>query len=460
MGSKPDLNDTLKDAGRGATASAGRLRLRSGLVVAQVALTLVLLTGAGLMVNTMRNLAAVDPGFDTEEILTLRLQLDEGRYTEDAAVAGETKTVSPRVDAFHARVLRRLQTLPGVEAAAGIHFLPLSGWTISRILAIEGDPAPAAAEEIDVFDPDQEWVRPAYRAVLGDYFDVMRIPLLQGRAFTVRDTVEAPWVVVINRTMAEKYWPGENPIGEQLTVARDAWGGPAPGERPRAVVGVVEDVLDRSVQQTEAGPTMYVPAVQRPLVLLHPRRWRTQMSYLVRTAGDPMSLAPTVERVVADLDPDQPIHAMQPMRQLVAIWTDGPRFYTLLTVVFATVALVLSVIGIYGVMAYTVPQRTHEIGIRMSLGAARGHVVRQVALRGLALGASGGALGLVGAYWLTRLMPALRIDSASLLFGVSVRDPATWAAVSLLLVGAVLLACYGPTRVATKIDPMTALRHE
>ena len=289
----------------------------------------------------------------------------------------------------------------------------------------------------------------------------MGIPLLQGRTFTDRDTAEAPWVVVINRAMAEKYWPNTDPTGQQLTVVRGVWGGPAPGERPRTLVGVVEDVHGWSVQEVEPEPTMYVPAAQR--TLLPVRDWRTQMSYVVRTAANPMSLGPMMQRVVPEIDPDQPVSSVQPMRQVVAIWTDSPRFYTLLLVVFAAVVLVLSVAGIYGVMAYSVAQRTHEIGIRMALGAARGHVVRMVAGRGLALGGAGILLGLIGSFWLTLLMRTFRVDfdpSSALLFGVSARDPATFATVSLLLVGAVVLACYRPTRVATKVDPMTALRHE
>ena len=356
-------------------------------------------------------------------------------------------------------MLQRLQTLPGVASAAGINILPLSHGGISRILAIAGHPAPGAGEE-SVDWRREEWVRPQFSAVMGDYFDVMGISLLQGGAFTARDAAEAPWVVVINRAMAETYWPNEDPIGQQLRVVRGAFGAPAPGERQRTVVGVVEDVHDWSLQQ-EPRPIIYVPAVQQSLSY-----WvgaRLTMSYVVRTAADPMSLAPVVQRVVAEIDPDQPIEAMHPMRQLVAIWTDVPRFYTLLLVMFAAVALVLSLIGIYGVMAYAVTQRTHEIGIRMALGAARGQIVRLVAGRGLLLVASGVVLGLLGSFWLTRLMPTFRVDfdpSSSLLYGVSATDPATFAAVSVLLLGAVVLACYGPTRVATRVDPMTALRHE
>ena len=459
-GSRLDLTASLKDTGRGATAGAGRLRLRAALVVAQVALALVLLTGAGLMISTMRNLAAVDLGFDTEQLLTFRLSLDRERYLQDA-LAGEPQNVlSPRADAFHAQVLRRLQTLPGVESAAGIHVLPLSHYETMRILAIDGHHAPSANEEIDVFDLDQGWVRLAYRAVLGDYFDVMGIPLLQGRAFTARDVAEAPWVVVINRAMAEQYWPNADPIGQPLTVVCGVFGRPTPGERPRTVVGVVEDAQSWSVQELDPRATMYVPAAQR--TLLPVRDSRTQMSYVVRTSANPMSLAPVVQRVVAEIDPDEPIFYMYPMAQVVAIWTDSPRFYTLLLVVFAAVALGLSLIGIYGVMAYTVTQRTHEIGIRMALGAARRHVVRLVAGRGLALGLGGVALGLVGAFWLTDLMRAFSVDfeGVSVLYGVSARDPATLVAASLLLLSAVVLACYRPTHVATKVDPMTALRHE
>ena len=270
---------------------------------------------------------------------------------------------------------------------------------------------------------------------------------------------EAPWVVIINRAMAETYWPNENPIGQQLTVV-----GPAPAERPRVVVGVVEDVHEWSVQG-EPRRVIYVPAAQRSLVSTEfgPYHFRNEMSYVVHTTADPMSLAPVVQRMVAELDPDQPTMEMRPMRQLVAIWTDSPRFYTLLLAMFAAVALVLSLIGIYGVMAYSVTQRTHEIGVRMALGAARGHVVRLVVWRGLALGAGGVILGLVGSFWLTRLMGAFYVDfdpSSVLLYGVSARNPATFAGVSLLIIGAVLLACYNPTRAATRVDPMTALRHE
>ena len=473
-GSKLDLTESLKDAGRGATAGAGRLRLRAALVVAQIALALVLLTGAGLMVSTMHHLAAVDLGFDPGQLLTFRLVLNQDRYSQDVKIAGEPHAeprldppvtlkrfaaLSPRADALFARVFRRVQTLPGVEAAAGIQILPLSHSGTSRIVAIAGHPAPTPGEEIDVFDRAKGWVRPQYRAILGDYFDVMGIPLLMGRAFTARDTAEAPWVVIINRTMAETYWPNESPTGQPLTVVRGGFGGPAPGERPRIVVGVVEDGHDWSVQR-QGRSGMYVPAVQRSLSLQN--RWRLQMSYVVRTAADPMRLAPVVQRVVTEIDPDQPVSAIHPMRQLVAIWTDSPRFYTLLLVVFAAVALVLSLIGIYGVMAYTVTQRTHEIGIRMALGAARGHVVRLVGGRALLLGAGGVALGLVGSFWLTDLMRTFSVDfeGVSVLYGVGATDPATFAAASLLLLGAVLLACYGPTRVATQVDPMTALRHE
>ena len=459
-GSKPELTASLQGAARGGTAGIGRLRLRSALVVAQVAMALVFLTGAGLMVSTMRNLAAVDPGFNPSQLLTFRISLSRGQYLLDAPLDGEPATeLSPRVDAFFARVLRRIQTLPGVESAAGAHLLPLSHRHSPRILATAGHPAPAPDEEIGIGPDRPAWVSVSYRAVLGNYFDVMEVPLLRGRTFTARDTAAAPWAVVVNRTMAETYWPNEDPIGTQVTVVRVVQD-PAVGERPRTIVGVVEDVHDWSLQLAPR-PIMFVPAAQRSR--FEDKTDRTLMSYVLRTTVDPMSLAPAVQRAVAEIDPDQPVYAVHPMRRLLAIWTDGPRFYTLLTVVFAAVALLLSVIGIYGVMAYAVTQRTHEIGIRITLGAARGQVARLVAGRGLALGVGGVALGLVGSFWLTRLIGMLRVDfdpSSTLLFGIAATDPATFAAASLLLLGAVLLACYGPTRVATKVDPMTALRHE
>lgn len=476
VGSAPALDRSLQAGGSGATTGTDRQWLRGMLVVAQVALALVLLTGAGLMVSTMHNLATVDPGFQTTRLLTFRLQPRGNRYQRDAA-AGETANpvdVSPtqnsqtaalgsigkiqlkaQVDAFHARVLRRVRMLPGVESAAGIHILPLSHGGDSRLLALDGHPAPL---------PDQPdgWIRPSYRAVMGNYFAAMGIPLLQGRAFTDRDVAEAPWVAIISRTMANTYWPNVNPIGQHLRVVGTTFGRPVAGERPRTIVGVVEDVHGWSLQQLNPEPAVYVPAVQQSPDAETPNV-EAQMSYVVRSAVDPMSLAPEVERVVAEIDPDQPLFDMAPMSQLVAIWTDIPRFYTLLLVAFAGVALVLSVAGIYGVMAYAVTRRTHEIGIRMALGAARGQIGRLVAGQGLALGTCGVALGLVGSFWLTRLMPALKADVRTndrVLYGVTARDPATFAVASLLLVGAVLLACYGPTRRATKVDPITALRHE
>lgn len=458
IGSRPDLTRALKDTGRGITSGALKLRLRAALVVAQVALALVLVTGAGLMVNTMRNLTAVDPGFDAEQLLTFRLPLSQDRYLQDASVVDVPRTrLSPRVDAFHARVLRRLRTLPGVESAAGITLLPLSHVSEYRVTAIDGRPEPPA-------DADRPWQerphRPAYRAVMGDFFDVTGIPLLRGRAFTAGDVAEAPWVVVISRGLADMNWPNMDPVGRQLTVMRGTFGEPAPGERPRTVVGVVEDVRHASLQE-EPFPTMYVPHAQQSLSYYFDGR--TRMSYVVRTSADPMSLAPVVQRLVAAVDPDQAVAGVLPMTTLFSIWTGVPRFYTLLTLVFAAVTLMLSVVGIYGVMAYGVTRRTHEIGVRMALGAARGQVVRLVVGSGLALGAGGVALGLVGAFWLTRLMGMAQIEtyaSSSVLYGVSATDPATFAVGSALLVAAVLLACYGPARIATKVDPMTALRHE
>jgi putative ABC transport system permease protein len=473
-GSTLDLAASLKAAGRGTTAGAGRLRLRSALVVAQVALALVLVTGAGLMVSTMRNLAAVDLGFNAERLLTFRVSLTGDRYLQDSDTPDEyawddfpPKTGrSRRVDAFHARVLRGLQTVPGVDAVAGISILPFSHWSDYRVVAIAGYPAPVAGEPFtvrDAFDRSKGWIRPQYRAVLGDYFGVMGIPLLRGRTFGVQDVTEAPWVVVVSRSFADTYWPNADPLGQQLTVAGSS-GSKAfqSAERPRTIVGVVEDIRLWSLQ-SDPEAAIYVHAPQRP-----PQTdWSPlgmQMSYAIRTSGDPMTLAPEVQQLVATIDPDQALFALRPMRDLLAIWTVGPRFYTLLTMIFAAVALGLSMIGIYGVMASAVAQRTHEIGIRMALGAARGRVVRLVARHGLALGAGGVALGLIGSFWLTRLTRTLRVDlisdSDSVLYGVSARDPSTFAVAVLLLVGAVLLACYGPTRVATRVDPMTALRHE
>ena len=452
MGSRSDLTASLKEAGRGAASGSGGLPVRNALVITQVALTLVLVTGAGLMVRSMRNLEAVDLGFEPEQVLMFEMVLSGDRYVEDRLIDGEATTQLnlPRVNAFFARVLQGLEGIPGAASAATVQEPPLSHWNQVTNVTIDGVKEPPEMPQ---------WV--VFRAVRGDYFEVMGIALRAGRALTESDSAEAPWVVVINRAMADTYWPNQNPIGRQLTFV-DGSSAPRPGERPRTVVGVVDVVNDWSVQQPEPRPGMYFPAVQGTRGSANFRR---KAHVLVRTAVDPLSLAPELQRVVTQIDPDQFIADVHPMQQLVAIWTGSTRFYTLLTVVFAAVALVLSLIGIYGVMAYSVTRRTHEIGIRMALGARRAYIARLVAGRGLVLGMGGVAVGLLGAFWLTRLIETFSGEfggesEGGVLFGVSARDPATFVAVALLLLGTMVLACYYPTRRATKVDPMTALRHE
>jgi len=410
--SRPDLNETLKEAGRG-TTSEGRLkRTRAALVVAEVAVTLVLLVGAGLLVRSFARLQRVELGFDPARLLTFSVSPNH--------LFGQTE----RRAAYYREMRERLAALPGVSGVATSSSLPLD-WVLNFSYEVEGRPARPGD------DPQAD-----YNSVSPNYFDVMGIPLLRGRAFDERDAAGAPGVALINQAMARRVFAGEDPVGRRLTVAYLE-------ERVTLeIVGVVADSKQTVGEETNI--QIYDCALQRP--------WLSS-AFLVRTEGDPLALAPAAQKAVREVDRNRVAAGVRTMEQLLSESVAQPRFYTQLLTLFAGVALLLAAVGVYGVMSYAVTQRTHEIGVRIALGAGRGDVIRMIVGQGMLLAAGGLACGLAASFALTRVM-------SKLLYGVSATDPATFAGVTLLLAFVALLACYVPARRATKVDPMEALRYE
>jgi putative ABC transport system permease protein len=411
--SRPNLNEVLKDAGRG-TSGPGRGRVRAALVVAEIALALTLLAGAGLLVKSFVGLRRVNPGFDPANVLTLRIDLPRARYAKPEQAA-----------AFFGELQRRVAGLPGVEAAGMVSELPLSGQPNDMYFSVAGRPTQTADEKVTA----------DYRRVNHDYFRAMRIPVLRGRTFTEQEVTGDGKVVVINEALAREFFPDEDPLGQHLVIN---FGKPEEFE----IVGVVSDVRHRSLEG-DVYQMMYVPTL---------RIGGTNL--VVRTSSsDPLALASAVRGEVAAVDRDQPISAVRTMEEVVSGSVAQQRFRTLLLAAFAAVALLLAGVGIYGVIAYSVTHRTHEIGIRMALGARAGDILKMVVGQGMVLALAGVAVGLLAALALTRVM-------SSLLFGVSATDAWTFAAVSLLITAVALLACIVPARRATKVDPMVALRYE
>ncbi|MGH9845432.1 MAG: ADOP family duplicated permease, partial [Blastocatellia bacterium] len=419
--SKPDLTSALKEGGQ--AARAGRaFSLRGLLVVGEVALALVLLAGAGLLLGSFVRLLRVDPGFAPESLLTVNVALPE------------TYRARERIADFYEQSLERIGALPGVQAVGTINLLPLGEMWLRGDFIIEGQPAPAADE--------RDWATKP--AVSGDYFRAMNIPLRQGRTFTSRDTAEAPGVVVVSESVARRYFAGGNsigPVGRRISFDRDRNQQPVWLE----VVGVVGDVKQEALG-AETRPTIYAPAAQVSRLFM-----LRDLTYSVRTAVEPASLAAAVEREIQSTDPELPVVAARTMHQVVAASVSEPRFNALLLGLFAALALALAATGLYGVMSYFVTQRTHEIGIRMALGAEARDVLRLVIGQGMKLALGGVAIGLAASFALTRLMKTL-------LFGMSATDQLTFGVIALLLTSVALLACWIPARRATKVDPMIALR--
>ena len=409
--------DMLKEGGRSSGAGAGRHRLLKALAVGETAVSLVLLAGAGLLLKSFVRILEVKPGFEPEGVLTMRVSLPEQKYSRPE-----------QVRAFYSKLMERVQGLPGVEAAGAINILPLSGGNQSGTISVDTRAVP----------PDQTTPEADWRTVTPGFFRALRIPLIRGRYLDERDAETSPPVAVVDETLAHTYWPNEDPIGKRLK--RGGGQSPAPWT---TVVGVVGHVRYRTLT-APSRVEVYWPESQSP---------NSGMSLAIRTSADPIHLASTVQKVVQEADPDQPVYRVATMRDLMADSVAGQRVAMILLAVFAGLAVLLAAIGIYGVLAYSVAQRTHEIGIRMALGAERAAVLRMVTCDGLTLAALGVVIGIAGALGLTQLI-------ASMLFAVRPTDPLTFISVSLLLVAVALISSYIPARRATKVDPMVALRYE
>ena len=409
--SRAEPSTSLREEGRSVTAGHARFRTTSLLVVGQVALSLLLLIGAGLLLRSFGRLLRVEPGFDAHNLLTMNVSLPTVKYAKPEQQV-----------AFFDEVLRRMSTLPGVRNAAISAALPL-GWKRITPVLPEGQPNVPLGERpfIDI------------EAVSPQWFDTMRAPLLAGRQFTAADNGQAPKVLIVNQTFAHRFWPGQNPVGKRVVVGR--W--PEAAE----VVGVSADVKNRGLAQ-DAQTQVYIPFAQLP--------WGN-MNLLVRTAVAPLSVAGAARAQISGVDPDQPVTDIRTANELMDSSLAQPRFTMLLLVAFSAAALALAIIGVYGVLAYSVAQRRHELGIRVALGAERADILRLVVRQGLLLAGAGVAIGLAAALLLTRLM-------SSLLYKVGARDFTTFALAPLAFLCIALLASYLPALRATRTDPMEALR--
>jgi putative ABC transport system permease protein len=409
-------SESLKDGAKGTTAGKRGGRLRGAFVVVEIAMALVLLVGAGLMLKSFARLRSVDPGFKPDNLLTMRVSLPVRKYKEDAQVI-----------AFARQAAERLAALPGVEAAGAVNYLPFAGPGAATNFKIVGRPDPPPGEE-----PDTD-----VRVTDENYFRAMGVPLLRGRMYTAQESAERGRVAVVTQSFADKYFPGEDPLGKQLLVNMKE------KPNPTEIVGVVGDVKLAALDE-EPQPTVYWP---------HAELVYSNMTFVVRSKGDPSALGGAARSAIQSIDADQPVADMRPMTQFLAESVGRARFSATLLGVFALVALVLAGVGVYGVMAYAVAQRTHEIGVRVALGAQARDVLRIVLGQGMALAGAGLAAGLLLAFALTRLL-------SSFLFEVSTTDLATYATLTGFLLLVALLACLVPARRATKVDPMVALRYE
>jgi putative ABC transport system permease protein len=430
-----NLSDALKSGGRGSQGGESNRRLRAALVVGEVAVALVLLVSAGLMLRSFERLLHVDSGFDPHHVLTFELDLPSSYGTPNAY------TAPPRASALFDTLLSRIEALPGVESAGAVSSLPLRGDNWGKYVNFNDRPAPPSLDKVPVMQ---------YRSVDGDFFRAMGIHLVSGRGFTASDTRDAPPVAVVNSTFARRFWPNQDAVGKQLSAdPPDSLFPPnvvPPGYRIvwYTVVGVVDDARYGGLAQ-QAEPTVYAPMTQGD--------WSTSMSVAVRTSVDPLTLVTPIRRELAQLDNALPMADISTMDDIVSTSVAQPKLESVLLALFAALALLLATVGIYGVLSYSVTQRTREIGVRMAVGADKGRVLRMVVRDGLRLAVLGLAIGLALALLATRLL-------SGMLFGISSTDPATYAAITVILFVVAILASYIPARRATNVDPMIALRTE
>ena len=415
------VQNNLKEGGRGSSASRGRQRLRDILVVGEVALSLLLLVCAGLLMRSFDHLLKVSPGFQTDRVLTMQLSLPGNKYKAGAAVT-----------AFYAQLLERVRALPGVMAAGAVRNLPLSGSYQSGGVTVEDTAATNVPRDPQTH---RAFIEADKRPVTPGYFEAMQIPVLKGRAFAEADDAQAPLVAVVDPDFAALFWPGQDPIGKHIKAESNGW---------RTIVGVVGHVKHYALN-VKGREQVYFPQAQC--------LYAQTMFLAVRTAGDPAGLTNAIRKQVRQMDPEQPIYAVNTMEELLDASVAQPRLNLVLLGLFAGLALLLAAVGIYGVLAYSVTQRTREIGIRLALGAQPNDALLLVVRQGLALALVGIGLGLAGALVLTRFI-------ATLLFGVTPTDPLTYTAVSVLLLAVALAASYIPAVRATRVDPIVALRYE
>jgi putative ABC transport system permease protein len=415
--SRSNLVDALKEGSLSMTSGSGRQHLRSSLVVLEMALAMVLLVSSVLLIRSLVGLQNVNPGFDAHSVLAADLDLPDQRYSN--AKQGQ----------FAREMMAKTATLPGVQSVAGVFPLPMNGSEMRTSVKIEGHPVAESDEAIA-----------SLFSITPGYFRTMKIALLQGRDFTSQDDLDATPVVIVNESLARQFFPGENPIGKRIRPGISVDTKPS---RMREIVGVVADVKFKDLT-SEWTPTSYVPQAQIPI---------GSLTIVARTSADPTSLARPIAETVRSIDPDLPAYNIKTVEDYLDGTIAIPRFNTLLLGIFAGLALVLTAIGLYGVISYSVAQRTHEIGIRMALGAEPSEMMRLVIGQGVRLALVGVGLGLIAALAFTHFL-------SSLLFGVTATDPISFLTVVATLLIVVLLACYIPARRAMRVDPMVALRYE
>ncbi|HEX9760638.1 MAG TPA: ABC transporter permease, partial [Candidatus Acidoferrales bacterium] len=418
--SRTSVQSALQERGS-AAASGGRNRARAALVVVEVAAAFVLLIGATLMVRSFLLVRDVDPGFRAQNLLTMRISLPSAKYPGAAGMRQ-----------FYSRALERISALPGVESAGLITYLPIQEWGINAGVEVEGqDPLPA--DEAPVVE---------YRLVSAGYLRTMDIPVVEGRGLTEQDAGDAPAVVLINQTLAKKLWGQESPVGWRIRFGGE-------GNPWATIAGVAADVKQAGLTNTTR-PEMYIPYNHAQV------GWISQlasMTLVVRTPGDPRQLANALQREIHAVDPEQAVYSVRTMEEVIALSITDRQLSMTLLGTFAGLATLLAAIGVFGVMAYSVAQRTHEIGVRMALGAQRSDVLRMILQQGLVLAAMGVAAGIGAAFGLTRFLQTM-------LFDLKPNDPLTFAAISVVVLLVTLVACWLPARRATRTDPMVALRYQ